>query len=85
MSAIPNNPRKAYLLGKRHGCRETLELVAMALMDKHGWTLTDEERADTIHRLAGEIHYYAQEINEGRIRYRDVREILKSEMGVACE
>ena len=84
MSAIPNNPQKAYMLGKRHGTRDTLALVSMVLTDKAGWTIKDDDpdNRQTVKWLADEMEKLAKAINEGRIKRRDIRDALKDEESV---
>ena len=79
---IPNNPAKAFLAGQRKGTRDTLSMVVMALTDKHGWVLDDDNRRDTIKRLAGEVESLAAEIRAGRIKLRDIDGVLREELGV---
>lgn len=78
---LPNNPQKAYLLGKRHGTQDNMDLVAMALIDKAGWSVKSDDPADrtNISWLYDQLLYYAEEINSGRIKRRDVKEILQDE------
>lgn len=81
-SGIPNDPAKAFTAGQRKGTRDTLSMVVMALTDKHGWTLDDPDRNDTIKRLAGEVESLAAEIRAGRIKLRDIDGVLRDELGV---
>lgn len=78
---LPNNPQKAYLLGKRHGTQDNMDLVAMALIDKAGWSVKSDDPADrcNISWLYDQLLYYAEEINSGRIKRRDVKEMLQDE------
>lgn len=81
-SGIPNDPAKAFTAGQRKGTRDTLSMVVMALTDKHGWTLDDPDRNDTIKRLAAEVESLAAEIRAGRIKLRDIDGVLRDELGV---
>lgn len=78
---VPNNPMQAYLVGKRHGTQENMDMVAMALTDKHGWGITGE--GDTIEALYAQLEYYAEEINTGRIKRRDIKAMLAEEHKLA--
>lgn len=81
---IPNNPKKAYMLGKRHGTRDTLSMAAMVLTDKAGWSIKDDDpdNQQTIKWLTDEMEKLAAAINEGRIKRRDIRDALKDEESV---
>lgn len=81
---LPNNPAKAYSVGKLEGTQDNMNLVAMALLDKCGWHLRSEDADDrqSIEFLFSQLTYYATEINEGRINRRDVREMLREEQGL---
>ena len=87
MKKLPNNPTKAYTVGKLEGTKDNMNLVAMALLDKCGWHLrsTDAEDRQSIEYLFAQLTYYAKEINEGRIKRRDVREMLREEEGLIFE
>lgn len=43
---LPNNPAKAYSIGKLEGTQDNMNLVAMALLDKCGWHLRNEDADD---------------------------------------
>lgn len=79
--SIPNNPMKAYMLGKRHGAQETMDLVAMTLIDKCGFHAKREVPDDTqsIDFLYRQIVSYATEINEGRIKRKEIKDMLAEE------
>lgn len=78
---LPNNPTKAYLLGKLHGTQENMDLVAMALLDKCGFHLHSTEPGDaqSIEYLFAQLESYAAEINEGRISRRDIKKMLRED------
>lgn len=84
MKRLPNNPAKAYNVGKLDGTKDNMNLVAMALLDKCGWHLRSEDAEDrqSIEYLFAQLTYYVKEINEGRIKRRDVREMLRDEEGL---
>ena len=78
---IPNNPMQAYLMGKRHGAQETMDIVAMALLDKCGFHTFTEDPED---RMSVEFVYHATEdtadsINKGYIKKRDIKTVLRDE------
>lgn len=72
--------------GKLQGTQECMDMVAMALMDKCGWHIQEqtEDSRDThsIAYLYECLTQIAQEINEGRIRRRHIKDMLKEEYGV---
>ena len=77
---------RIFMDGKRRGTQECMDMVAMALMDKCGWHV-QEETADcrdthSIAYLYECLTQTAQEINEGRIRRRHIKDMLKEEYGV---
>lgn len=78
---IPNNPLQAYMTGKRHGAQETMDKTAMALLDKAGWHVKSEgpEDRNSIEWLYGQLEYYTEEISTGRIKRRDIKEVLREE------
>ena len=72
--------------GKLQGTQECMDMVAMALMDKCGWHI-QEQTADSrdthsIAYLYECLTQITQEINEGRIRRRHIKDMLKEEYGV---
>lgn len=81
---IPNNPMQAYLTGKRHGTQENMDMVAMALLDKCGFHTRQDGPDDTqsVEYLYGQIVKYAAEINEGRIKRREIKDMLAEEAGI---
>ena len=81
---LPNNPRKAYMMGKSRGVRDTLNMACMALIDKAGWHLHAESPDDrqSVEWLCNQLEKYAGEINSGHLRMKDVREMLNEEAGV---
>lgn len=86
---LPNNPKAAYMLGKLHGVQETMGSVAMTLCDKFGWHIaeeTEDEHDDkSIRRLYDCIVSLTEEINAGRIRHKDIKEILLYEYNATFE
>lgn len=78
---IPNNPMQAYMMGKRHGTQENMDMIAMALIDKAGWHRSSDgpEDRQSIEWLYGQLIYYAEEINSGHIKRKDIKEMLKDE------
>ena len=72
--------------GKLQGTRENMDMVAMVLMDKCGWHV-QEETADSrdtqsIAYLYECLEKLAEEINEGRIKRKHIKDVLKDECGV---
>lgn len=72
--------------GKLQGTRECMDMVAMALIDKCGWHVQEEtpDSRDTLsiaylYECLGKI---TQEINEGRIKRKHIKDMLKDECGV---
>lgn len=80
-SKIPNNPAQAYQCGKRQGTQDNMDLIAMALTDKAGWHIKSEYPDDkcSIEWLYKQLLYYAQEINSGRIKRKDIKKALEDE------
>jgi hypothetical protein len=78
---IPNNPQQAYMIGKRDGTRENMDMIAMALLDKAMWHILSDgpEDRESIEWLYNQLVYYAGEINSGRIKRRDIKEMLRDE------
>ena len=81
---IPNNPMQAYLVGKRHGCQETMDIVAMTLLDKCGFHTFTEDPTD---HMSIEFMFHATEdtadsINKGLIKRKDIKEVLRDEAGI---
>lgn len=85
MTKIPNNPLQAYLTGKRHGRQDNFNLVAMALLDKCGFHVKQDGPDDnmSIEGLYRQVDEYVDEINKGRIKLLDVREMLAGDYSVA--
>jgi len=78
---IPNNPMQAYLVGKRHGTQECMDIVAMTLLDKCGFHTFTEDPED---HMSIEFMFHATEdtadsINKGYISRKDIKEMLKDE------
>lgn len=82
---IPNNPYQAYLMGKRHGMQDNMDLVAVCLLDKCGFHAKSEDVTDrqSIEYLYGQLTEYAAEINSGRIKRRDIKEMLCDEAKIS--
>ena len=81
---IPNNPMKAYLMGKRHGCQETFDMISMVLLDKCGWhTFSDgtEDRMN-IEYMFHQVEDYADSINKGYMKRKDIKQVLLDEAGI---
>ena len=77
---------RIFMQGKLQGTRECMDMVAMVLVDKCGWHV-QEETADS--RDTHSIAYLyeclvktTEEINEGRIKRKHIRDVLKDECGV---
>lgn len=72
--------------GKLQGTRECMDMVAMALLDKCGWHIREEtpDSRDTlsIAYLYECLTQITQEINDGRIRRRHIKDMLAEEYGV---
>ncbi len=72
--------------GRLKGTQENMDMVAMVLMDKCGWHV-QEETADSrdtqsIAYLYEMLEKLAEEINEGRIKRKHIKDVLKDECGV---
>ena len=71
---------------KLQGTRENMDMVAMVLMDKCGWHVFEEtsDIRDThsIAYLYECLEKLAEEINEGRIKRKHIKDVLKDECGV---
>lgn len=84
---IPNNPTKAYMLGKLHGTQENMGSTAMVLCDKFGWHIkeqtVDEHDTQSIQYLYDCLVELTEEINAGRIRHKDIKEVLAEEYNAA--
>lgn len=84
---LHNNPKQAYMLGKLHGTQDTMGNVAMVLLDKCGWHIK-EQTAD-VHDTMSISYLYecivalAEEINDGRIKRKDIKQVLAEEHNVA--
>ena len=76
---------RIFMRGKLQGTRENMDMVAMVLMDKCGWHV-QEETADSrdtqsIAYLYECLEKLAEEINEGRIKRKHIKDVLKDECG----
>jgi hypothetical protein len=84
--SLPNNPKQAYMLGKLHGTQDTMGNVAMVLLDKCGWHIK-EQTADAHDTMSISYLYecivaLAEEINDGRIKRKDIKQVLAEEHNV---
>lgn len=81
---IPNNPLQAYIKGRQHGSQEQMDKVAMALTDKAGWhvAMEDPEDRQSIEWLYNQLVYYTEELKAGHISRRDIKDMLREEIGV---
>lgn len=59
MKKLPNNPLKAYQVGKVEGTKDNMDLVSMALLDKCGWHLRSEDAED---RQSIEFLFFADDL-----------------------
>ena len=77
---------RIFMQGKLQGTRENMDMVAMALIDKCGWHVQEEtpDSRDTlsIAYLYECLEKITQEINEGRIKRKHIKDVLKDECGV---
>ena len=74
---------RIFMRGKLQGTRENMDMVAMVLMDKCGWHV-QEETADSrdthsIAYLYECLEKLAVEINEGLIKLKHIKDVLKDE------
>lgn len=76
---------RIFMRGKLQGTRENMDMVAMALMDKCGWHVFEEtsDSRDThsIAYLYECLEKITQEINEGRIKRKHIKDMLNAECG----
>lgn len=81
---IPNNPTQAYLMGKRHGTQECMDMVAMTLLDKCGWHTFSEDVQDrmSIEYMFHQTEETADAINKGYLKRKDIKDMLKDEAGI---
>lgn len=72
--------------GRLKGTQENMDMVAMVLMDKCGWHIQEqtEDSRDThsIAYLYECLEKLAEEINEGRIKRKHIKDVLRVECGV---
>lgn len=72
--------------GRLKGTQECMDMVAMVLIDKCGWHVQEEtpDSRDThsIAYLYECLEKLAEEINEGRIKRKHIKDVLKDECGV---
>ena len=78
---LPNNPMQAYLMGKRHGTQECMDMVAMTLLDKCGFHTFTEDPEDhmSIEYMFHQTEETADAINKGYLKRKDIKEMLKDE------
>lgn len=81
---IPNNPMQAYLMGKRHGCQEAYDIVAMTLLDKCGFHTFTEDPTDhmSIEYMYHQTEEVAEAINKGYLKRKDIKEMLEEEASI---
>lgn len=77
---------KLLMRGRLEGIQQTMDICAMALLDKFGWHVR-EETPDSHDRESLQYFYdcvvaTTKEINEGRIRRRHIKDMLAEEYGV---
>lgn len=76
---------RIFMDGKRRGTQECMDMVAMALIDKCGWHVQEEtpDSRDThsIAYLYECLEKITQEINEGRIKRKHIKDMLNAECG----
>mgnify|MGYP000506629291 FL=1 len=77
---------RIFMDGKRRGTQECMDMVAMVLMDKCGWHVfeetSDSRDIRSIAHLYECLEKLAEEINEGRIKRKHIKDVLKDECGV---
>jgi len=81
---LPNNPKKAYRDGQRHGAQGAMDMMAMVLIDKCGFHTFSEDPTD---HMSIEFVYHAVEevadaINKGYLTRKDIKAMLKDEAGI---
>lgn len=83
---IPNNPMLAYQAGRLQGCKETMDMVGMVLLDKMGFHASDlgEDAHDqqSLQYFWACLCRYREMIDKGEIRYRDFAAVLAEDYGV---
>lgn len=82
----PNNPKKAFLAGKRDGTVITMNLVSHVLLDKCGFVRGDvnspENPQNSIAYLFSKMAELAAEINEGRVKLKDIQGAMLDENNI---
>lgn len=77
---------RIFMDGKRRGTQENMDMVAMVLIDKCGWhvleEIEDSRDTNSIAYLYECLEKLAEEINEGRIKSKHIKDVLKDECGV---
>lgn len=80
---------RIFMDGKRRGTQECMDMVAMALIDKCGWHV-QEETADSrdtqsIAYLYECLEKLAEEINEGRIKRKHIKDVRRTSAALCLE
>lgn len=78
---LPNNPMKAYMVGKLDGTKQNMDIVSTVLLDKFGFHVLAEDSRDTM-----SIEYFdkcLEELvaarNNGYVSRKDISDTLKDE------
>lgn len=86
---IPNNPMQAYQRGRLDGTRENMDMVAMCLLDKCGFHVhdngEDEHETNSIEFLYKCLVSLTDEINNGMVKRKCIKDILNDEYGTAFD
>ena len=78
---------KLLMKGRLEGIQQTMDLCAMVLLDKFGWHVHEE--TEDCHDTRSIAYLYecmvqlTQEINDGRIKRRHIRDTLLEESNVS--
>ena len=71
---------RIFMRGKLQGTRECMDMVAMVLMDKCGWHVfeetSDSRDTQSIAYLYECLEKLAEEINEGRIKRKHIKDAI---------
>lgn len=74
---------RIFMVGKRRGAQETMDMVAMVLQDKFGFHVRDGGRdTQSIEYLYRCMEELAAAINNGYVKRRDIKRTLAEEYGV---
>lgn len=75
---LPNNPMKAYMMGKLHGTKENMDLLSLVLQDKFGWHTKAEDARDTmsLEYLQDCLVELVDAKNNGYVSKRDIADTL---------